>query len=160
MAVANIPSPVRATPHEDVEPPKNGLSAEANRPPSVAQPPASPRPRAGRDPADAWRDPTTLLESLNGLAAVGPTSKWATDVARQIHALGLAVTAGSDQSAAILERLADLDCQTPQLAEKIADQTLARRLKKLGFALGRRIDVWQEVVRLGGASRSITLRRK
>ena len=37
----------------------------------------------------------------------------------------------------------------PQLAAKIADKTLARKLKKVGFALGRRIDVWQEVVRLG-----------
>ena len=90
-----------------------------------------------------------MLESLSGLAAAGPTSKWATEVVRQIRALGLAVTGGSDESAAILERLAELDCQAPQLAAKIADKTLARKLKKVGYALGRRIDVWQEVVRLG-----------
>ena len=59
------------------------------------------------------------------------------------------MTGGSDESAAILERLAELDCQAPQLAAKIADKTLARKLKKVGYALGRRIDVWQEVVRLG-----------
>ena len=90
-----------------------------------------------------------MLESLSGLAAAGPTSKWATDVVRQIRALGLAVTGGSDESVTILERLAELDCQAPQLAAKITDRTLARKLKKVGYALGRRIDVWQEVVRLG-----------
>ena len=149
MVVANIPSPIRATPHEDVQPPKNGPSPDANQPQFLSQPPASQRQRAERNADDAWRDPETLLESLSGLAAAGPTSKWATEVVRQIRALGLAVTGGSDESAAILERLAELDCQAPQLAAKIADKTLARKLKKVGFALGRRIDVWQEVVRLG-----------
>ena len=129
--------------------PKNGPTPDANQPHSLSKPPASQRRRAERDADDTWRDPETLLENLSGLAAAGPTSKWATEVVRQIRALGLAVTGGSDESVAILERLAELDCQAPQLAAKIADKTLARKLKKVGFALGRRIDVWQEVVRLG-----------
>ena len=149
VVVANIPSPIRATPHEDVQPPKNSPSPDANQPQFLSKPPASQHQRAGRTADDTWRDPETLLESLSGLMAAGPTSKWATEVVRQIRALRLAVTGGSDESVAILERLAELDCQASQLAANISDKALARKLKKIGYALGRRIDVWQEVVRLG-----------
>lgn len=147
VSVANIPSPVRATPHEDVQPPKN--SPAPNQSPTVPKPPVVPHQHPARTADDTWRDPETLLEGLGSLAAAGPTKKWASDVTGEIRALKLAVTSGSDESVAILERLAELDCQASPLAAKIADKTLARKLKKIGYALGRRIDVWQEIVRLG-----------
>jgi hypothetical protein len=147
--VANIPTPIHAGPQAGAQP-----SAADFRPnPSQLQPPIrtseSDRERAERRADDSWREPDTLLESLTGLAAGGPAGPWATEVIRQIRALGPAVAGGSDESTSILERLADLNRQAPALADKIVDKALARKLLRTKFALGRRIDVWQEVVRLG-----------
>jgi hypothetical protein len=150
MVVANVPSPIRTVPQEGVQFPAGVMYPDTDQPRSLI--PTSPelqRQRAERSADDRWREPETLLESLNGLAAGGPTAKWAAEVVREIRALGSAVAGGSDQSGAILERLAELDCQAPQLATTIADKALAKKLKKTAYALGRRIDVWQEVVRLG-----------
>ena len=140
--VANMPAPIREAPRTDVQP----NPAQPAMPLRISE---SERERAERRADDSWREPDTLLEGLKGLAASGPTSAWAAAVVRQIQALGPAVAGGSDESVGILERLADLNRQAPQLAEKITDKELARRLMKTNFALRRRLDVWQEVVRLG-----------
>jgi len=147
--VANIPTPIHPGPQAGDQP----SAAEFHPNPNQLQPPIrtseSDRERAERRADDSWREPETLLESLNGLATGGPTSTWAIEVVRQIRALGPAVAGGSDESTGILERLANLNRQASQLAESIPDKALARRLKKTNFALNRRIDVWKEVVRLG-----------
>ena len=91
--------------------------------------------------------------ALNGLAASKPTNGWAAAVLRQIRALGAAVADGSYEANGILQRLAELNRQAPELAEKIADREreLARQLVRTNFALSRRLDMWQELVRLGVA---------
>ena len=147
--VANIPGPIHSAPQAGVQP-----SAADFRPnPGPPQPPTriseSDRQRAERRADDSWREPETLLESLNGLTAAGPVRQWAAEVIRQIRALGPAVAGGSDESVSILERLADLNRQATQLAETMSDKPLARKLLKTNFALRCRLDVWQEVVRLG-----------
>lgn len=149
LVVANTQSPIRAVPAEAGQSLRDAPPSETRAPLLPSNPTLSSRERAGRVADDAWRDPETLLDHLGSLAAAGPTSAWATEVMRQIRALGAAVARGPGESMAILERLAELDCQAPQLAEKIADRALAKKLKRIGYALGRRIDVWQEVVRLG-----------
>ncbi len=143
--VANIPTPLR-------DGSQAGMQPNPNQPQLPIRISESDRERAERRADDSWREPETLLESLNGLAtaaAGGPASTWAAEVIRQVRALGPAVAGGLDESTGILERLANLNREASQLAEKISDKSLARRLKKTNFALGRRIAVWQEVVRLG-----------
>ncbi len=92
-----------------------------------------------------------LLDGLKELAAAKPTSQWATEVARQVHALGLAMAGGTAETVAVLKRLDDLERQVPQVAAKIPEKALAHKLKQMGFALGRRLDLWQQVMRLGGS---------
>ncbi len=147
--VANMPVPIHAAPRADGQPSAADFRPNPSQPQLPIRISESERERAERRADDSWREPETLLESLNGLAASGPASTWAAEVVRQIRALGPAVAGGSDESTVILERLADLNRQAPQLADRISDKLLARKLRKTNFALGRRIDVWQEVVRLG-----------
>ncbi len=97
---------------------------------------------------DFWHEPETLIENLGGLAGTGPAGKWAAEVLRQIRALGPAVVAGSKTSTAILQRLVALDREVPELAAQTPDWALAHKLRKVGFALGRRIDIWQQIVEL------------
>ena len=132
-----MPTPIYAAPRADVQ---------SQLPARISE---SDRQRAERRADDSWREPETLLESLKGLASYGPASAWSAEVVRQIRALGPAVAGGWDESSGILQRLANLNRQAPQLAEKISDKSLARKLRTTNFALGRRIAVWQEVVRLG-----------
>ena len=154
VVVANIPAPIQAAPHGDIQPSAENFQPDQNQqlplqlpsPPRISE---SDRQRAERRADDSWREPETLLKSLNDLPATGPTSRWKAEVVRQIRVLGPAVAGGSDESTAILERLVELNRQAPELAAKISDETLARKLCKTNFALGRRIDVWQAVVRLG-----------
>jgi hypothetical protein len=146
--VANVPSPNRISPHDLVKLPKDVRYPEAGQTPS-AKSPAFPSQRIHRYANDTWREPDTLLENLAELRKFGPTAKWASEVIRQIRALGVAVTDGSDKAADILEQLAQLDSRVSSLAEGISDIVLAKRLKRTGYALSRRIDVWHEVVHLG-----------
>ena len=151
IAVANVPSAIQAVPREHGKPQKEITypSTEESEASAASSSPLQ-KPTAQRID-DGWREPETLLEGLRGLTVMGPTSKWATEVIRWIKKLGPTMAGGSDESVAILETLAKLDCQVPELAKTIQDRTLARRLRKVGYALGRRLDVWQEVVRLGVA---------
>lgn len=149
IAVANIPATIQAVPREQRKP-QNEITYPSTEESSASTESSIPRQRpVSQRIDDGWREPETLLESLRGLTVLGPTSKFATEVIHWIKRLGPTMAGGSDESVAILETLAKLDSQTPELAKTIQDRTLARRLRKVGYALGRRLDVWQEVVRLG-----------
>ena len=154
ILMANIPSPRGAVPPADIRPSEEIDYPTINQPDALRHIPTLEREYAERGADDSWQEPETLLRSLDVLAKAGPTSPWAAEVARQVRALGHAATGESDQTAAILERLAKLKDQVPQLAANISNRTLVRELRKTGYALGRRLDVWQKVVRLG-VSRSV-----
>jgi hypothetical protein len=145
--LANIPSAIRAAPHDELQPSDALVYPDTSR--MRANEPLPERRPVQLNADDSWREPETLLESLNELASARPTSQWAADVERHIRTLGRTVANGSNEAAAVLERLADLDRQAPELAAKLSDRSLARKLKQTGYALSRRLDVWQEVVRLG-----------
>jgi hypothetical protein len=121
-------------------PPPATASAAAKTPATAAA-----APRAD----DSWHEPETLIKGLGGLAGPGPAAKWAGEVLKQIHALGPAVVSGSNASTTILQRLVALDREVFELAAKTPDKALAHKLRKIGFALGRRIEIWQQVVALG-----------
>ena len=149
VAVANIPAPLRTAPHDMVQPSADAVHSDTNRPNRPLNAPAAQRDRVDHDVDDSWRDPETLLATLKSLADAGPTGKWASEVIRQIRALGPAVASNSNRSTTILKQLEKLSEQVPQLAAKISDKSLARKFRKANFALERRLDVWQGVVRLG-----------
>jgi hypothetical protein len=144
--VANLPAAINPVPRDSVQPASEKPFPATDPLGEVSKTPSE---RAKRDADDSWREPETLLESLNSLATAGATSKWATEVIRQIRALGPAVASGSNESVAILDRLTELNRQVPQLATRISDRALARRFRKTSYALSRRIDVWKGVVLLG-----------
>ncbi len=146
ISVANIPSPAKALP-ADVANPKETIYADTVRPDAASR--TQQMPRATRRVDDSWREPETLIEMLRPLAANGPASKWATQVIRQVNALGPALSRGPHDATAILKRLAELNRQADKLADAIPERTLARKLGQANYALSRRMDIWQEVVRLG-----------
>jgi hypothetical protein len=119
---------------------------EAAAKPAAPKAPAKPRQTPHYRPADLWHEPETLiasLQQLSGNAAAGP---WASAVMLEIRKLGSAIGGGSDQATAILDRLAELDRETPELAAKASDRAFARKWREIGYALDRRIDIWRQVV--------------
>ncbi len=134
------PAPNAANlPHDVVNPPRN----PANLPPA---PLSAPTTVAELD--DSWQEPTTLVKSVRELASGGVTGQWAADVLQQIHALGPAVAGPSDRADAILHRLGELGRDAVQTAANMPDRALAGKLRRAGFALARRVDIWQQLVRL------------
>ncbi|MBU4272463.1 MAG: hypothetical protein KKA28_11440 [Planctomycetes bacterium] len=133
----------------------NGQSPGEIRYPETSTTPASlpaqkKKPQtAERKTDDSWPEPTALIERLQLLSGDGPERRWAEEVLRHIRALGPAVNGGSDEAAAIVGRLADLERRAHELAANISDEPLARNLRRAGYALGRRIDIWEHVVRAG-----------
>ena len=150
--VANLPSAARGVLNDDVRPEGETFYPDTDQPHALSKM-APPRKESEeskpRSDEFSWQEPEALLESLKSLASSAPTKKWATETIRQLRTLGPAVTGGSDDSIAILERLSLLDRQAMQMAKTLSDRKLAQKLSRTGFALGRRIDVWQEIVRLG-----------
>ena len=150
LKVANIPSPIHVSPRENS---KSSIEAiEALAPDDLLQSSATTkatrRDRAERNADDGWREPETLLKDLNALASTAETKTWASEVIRQIQALGKAISGHSEQSAALLEQLAERESQARLLARNISNRPVAMQLARTAYALGRRIDVWQEVVQL------------
>ena len=113
-----MPAPIHAAPRADGQPSAADFSSNPSQPQLPIRISESERERAERRADDSWREPEMLLESLSALAGSGPAGTWAADVVRQIRALGPAVAGGSDESTSILERLADLNRQAPQLADE------------------------------------------
>ncbi len=97
---------------------------------------------------DSWLEPETLIETLNELASIGPTSRWAAETVQQIKAFGAAANSHSPDAPKLLARLLELERQASQLAASLPDRNLARRLRKAGYALARRVDVWEQVLQI------------
>ncbi len=96
-----------------------------------------------------WPEPEALLERLDELAAVEATAAWATETARLVREVGPVVVGGSDQATVILGQLRQQAAEGTALAVDLDDKALSRRLCRAGYALGRRLDVWEELARLG-----------
>ena len=145
--LANIPAMIHSAPHEALQTSPDALDPDTT--PAHPKMPAAEHKPVQRPADDSWREPEVLLESLKELAGAKPTSHWAMEVTRQVRAMGPAFRERSNEAAEILDRLVKLNGQVGQLAANISDRALAHRLKQTGFALARRLDIWQEVVQLG-----------
>jgi hypothetical protein len=116
-------------------------------PASSVQPPMLSMPQDGA--ADLWYEPETLIGQLNVLRGNTWSSRWATEVLQQIRALGPAMASGVERATPVLDRLAALQREAPGLAAKVSDPTTARSWREIGYALGRRLELWRQVARIG-----------
>jgi hypothetical protein len=151
MFTAMVPSP-HSKPGDVIQSPlqsMESLSPDDDVLAAPAKKAASHRGKAERNANDGWRSPDTLLASLNALSNVPETKQWATTVIHHIQVLDRAVNDGSDEAVSSLERLAELESQARLLTKTISNLNVSQKLARTGYALGRRIDVWQEVVQLG-----------
>jgi hypothetical protein len=96
-----------------------------------------------------WPEPETLLQRLDSLAAEPATSQWATRTARLVRKLGPAVSQGSDEATVIIRELREPASQATALAATLDDKVLARELCRTGYALSRRLAVWEQLVESG-----------
>jgi hypothetical protein len=143
------PPPAAESPAKPAATPQTQSAAEAAPlPPSTAKPqPKVEQKIVEQKVDDSWREPDALIASLNELAG-GPAGSWASTVLQQFTALKPAITAGSDEAKAILDRLDGLGRQTVSLSEKLSDRAFVRKWRETGYALVRRVDIWRQVVQL------------
>jgi hypothetical protein len=114
--------------------------------PKSPPPVAKPRPVPHYRTADLWHEPEVLIASLQQISSNASAAPWASAVLREIYRLGLAIGNDSDQATVILDRLTELNRQTPELATKVSDRGFSRKWREIGFALDRRINIWRQVV--------------
>ena len=110
-----------------------------------------------------WYQPTALLAALDELANTPATSAWAKEAKELIMQLGPSLAGDGQETARITHRLAELAAETPALCDRLAaaadnarlyaqkaeDWNTIRKLRKSGYALERRLEVWRAVARLG-----------
>ena len=99
------------------------------------------------DAKSLWPLPTSLLRWLEGLASQPQTSDWAGKVQRLVRDLGTAVSVESKSDAGVI--IAKLLAACPQvdgIALHIADEPLARNLRRTAFAVTRRAAVWKQAL--------------
>ena len=136
---------------------ENGAIARYNAIAIYRPPPAPQSPPAERNNVDdAWRSPETLLESLNALAAAGPTKKWATGSGAPDSGVGSCRDSWLGRVRGHSGTAGRVGLPSAPIGGEDYRQVAGPKAEEAGFALGRRIDVWQEVVRLGARSRWIT----
>jgi hypothetical protein len=101
---------------------------------------------------ERWPPPTALLAALEELGALAAAdgnaqiTRWAKQTRDEILLLGPAVLDGADRAKDVLQRIAALQQQAEPLAVRTANETLAHGLRKCGYSLGRRVDLWQPIV--------------
>ncbi len=97
----------------------------------------------------AWQQPDALLERLNALTTEQATLPWVGEAYQLVEQLGPALVSGADAAAAILGRLDELTSQAAPLAETLPERPMARKVRRAGHALKRRLDIWRHVAELG-----------
>ena len=99
---------------------------------------------------DLWQEPVSLLEQFSALAGVEDTASWATEVKQAVHNLGMAASEGAKEVPSLLNQLADLRHGAEPLAGRLSSARLAADVRRAGFALGRRLEIWQQMEAIGG----------
>ncbi|MBN2217697.1 MAG: hypothetical protein JW719_10020 [Pirellulales bacterium] len=102
----------------------------------------SPDIRAG----SIWCPPKSLYARLTRLTKEPPTAAWAEHAWGQVRRLGHMVDDGEVIGPDVFDSLRTTVEQTDSLAAQLADEFLATELRRAGYALRRRLDVWQRVL--------------
>ena len=127
-------TPYRETRIQPEQPPAESISEAESKP--VAQ--------------SGWLEPTALVEQFDTLAGTQETAVWAVEVKETLKKLGTMAAQGSQQTPTLVTKLASLRKEGDNLAGRIADASLSKRVHRAGFALARRVDVWQQLLSCGG----------
>ena len=113
------------------------------------QPPVTPSAadRAGHEATprrgDVWPQPLSLLDQLDKLGGDEPASgQWAGLVRRELDSLHALPGIDDPQSAAVLSRLERLANEARNLAPQLTTEDSRSRLLRAGFAVVRRLAVW------------------
>ncbi len=107
--------------------------------------------RAADEVAEDRRDePDALMDCLEELMWECETGEWAMEVCRTARRAMREVEEGSDEATATLGQLKQLADQAASLAGSLSDDLLASQVRRAEYALGRRLDVWQQAIHLGG----------
>jgi hypothetical protein len=127
----------------------------------------SPSMISGESPAELakknWYQPTSLLASLDELSNIAATSAWAKEANALVGQLGPALARDSREAVQITARLAVLLQKLPALTDqlsaaaqkarlypqKVEYWNTIRKLRKAGYALERRLEIWRAVAQLG-----------
>jgi len=96
--------------------------------------------------ATIWCPPESLYAQLAQLTHDEPTAAWAAAALGQVHRLGQTVDDGEELAPEIFAQLRATVDQADPLAGRLADSALATRLRRAGYALRRRLDVWQRIL--------------
>ncbi|OHB66017.1 MAG: hypothetical protein A2V70_13275 [Planctomycetes bacterium RBG_13_63_9] len=121
-----------------------------------AQAPTAQQPPAAEEPATvdmatetAWPEPKQLLQHLDELASAPETAEWATAVRQLLQRVAPAASQGPAELRSVLRRLKELTAEVGPMADRLAVEPLARKLRRAGYALRRRVQLWQQLVWTG-----------
>ncbi|HYW80231.1 MAG TPA: hypothetical protein VE890_11670, partial [Thermoguttaceae bacterium] len=95
--------------------------------------------------SELWSEPETLLESIAEVADLAVTSRWAAETSRLVRDLGPAVAKKPVTAHWILEHLWENHQEVDPLPASLGSPAEATRLRRIGHALRRRLDIWQRV---------------
>jgi hypothetical protein len=101
-----------------------------------------------------WPPPTALLAALDELGNLAVAERnaavadWVGQTRDEILALGPAVLDGEGRAEEVVGRIIALQQKAEPLAARTACESLAHGLRKCGYALGRRVDLWRIIARM------------
>jgi hypothetical protein len=158
--MANTPSKVSPPVRTDLTPARQPIDLDAAmRPAEIpsADPglPLAPRLGGGASklpPPVVWQEPKLLLDRLADLKSPEAAARWAADTARLVRALGPALAKGSPEAKDIIARLDKAIDAADAVAGSTRDVQTARKVRQAGYAVMRRLIVWDAVAKLGGQS--------
>lgn len=97
-------------------------------------------------PGSIWCPPDSLFAQLNPLVESEQTAGWARETIAQVRRLGQAVDERPYEVPDVLAQLRAAVEEAEPVAETLADPAIATQLRRAGYSLRRRVDIWQRVL--------------
>ena len=105
--------------------------------------------------ATFWPRPTALVEQLTKLAELEPScADWAARTRSELDRLAALPALGDRGAAAILQRLSALAEESREIARGLSGEESRSRLLRAGFAIVRRLAIWEPAYRAAGGAPS------
>lgn len=146
LPTAALPSPSPS------DKPAVGHAVASDSPTGSKTPPAISKSPAASDAADAtpapraWPLPQSLLDALHAISGQDAAVRdWASDVEGQIEHLNQLRPQDVHQAAAVLKQLRHAVEQAAALAAQATNQEAASDIRRVQYAMVRRLDVWEIV---------------
>ncbi|HLA84996.1 MAG TPA: hypothetical protein VJL29_09390 [Thermoguttaceae bacterium] len=95
--------------------------------------------------ASVWAEPESLYAQLTALTRHVATAAWANEALTRVHRLGKDVETQLPVTPALATLRATVEEVDP-LASRLGDASLATQLRQAGYAIRRRVDVWERLL--------------